>query len=204
MSSFEGDTRSTGCSRVLVYCASSESADSKFRRVASILGTALARASRTVVYGGGAQGSMGALASAALAAGGEVVGIQPKFMAELEWAHAGLSEMHLVETMAERKSLMLETSEAVVTLPGGSGTLEELFETISAKRLGLFVGPIIILNQDHYFDPCLKQLDACVGERFMDMRHKEMWTVVEEVEQVIAAIDGATPWSEEAIEFAAI
>jgi hypothetical protein len=113
-----------------------------------------------------------------------------------------LSELHLVETMAERKSMMLETAEAVVTLPGGSGTLEELFETISAKRLGLFLGPIIILNQDGYFDPCLAQLEACVDERFMDERHQEMWTVVEEVDQVIEAIDAAAAWREDAVEFA--
>ena len=191
-------------SRVLVYCASSKSADSKFQRVAADLGTVLARAARTIVYGGGAQGSMGALADAALAAGGNVVGIQPKFMAELEWSHLGVSEMHLVESMAERKAMMLATSGAVVTLPGGSGTLEELFETISAKRLGLYFGPIIILNQDGYFDPCLEQLEDCVSERFMDRRHKEMWTVVEEVGEVVAAIDTAPPWTRNAIEFAAI
>jgi hypothetical protein len=147
---------------------------------------------------------MGALADAALAAGGDVVGIQPKFMADLEWSHTGVSEMHLVESMAERKGMMLETSHAVVTLPGGSGTLEELFETISAKRLGLFLGPIIIVNQDRYFAPCLQQLEACLDERFMDRRHKEMWTVVEDVSEVVAAIDTASPWTRDAIEFAAI
>ena len=190
--------------RVLVFCASSKRAAPIFRDVARTLGRDLALAGCSVVFGGGAEGSMGALADGALDAGGRVVGIQPRFMAELEWTHTRLSEVHFVETMAERKSLMLASCDAVVTLPGGSGTLEEVFEAITAKRLGLFVGPIVFVNQQGYFDPCIEQLARCVKYDFMDERHLEMWSVVDRVEDTLDAIAKATPWSKEARAFAAI
>lgn len=190
--------------RVLVFCASSKSAAPEFRADAQMLGRDLARAGSTVVYGGGAFGSMGALADGALAAGGRVVGIQPRFMAELEWTHAHLTETHLVETMAERKSLMLASSDAVVTLPGGSGTFEEVFEAITAKRLGLFLGPIVFVNRKGYFDPCLEQLARCVEHDFMDARHLDMWSVVDRPEDVLDALAKATPWSEDARDFASV
>lgn len=190
--------------RVLVFCASSKSASPVFREAAASLGRELAQAGCSVVYGGGAEGSMGALADGAIGAGGRVVGIQPRFMAELEWTHSGLSEVHLVETMAERKSLMLASCDAVVTLPGGSGTFEEVFEAISAKRLGLFLGPIVFVNQEGYFDPCIELLARCVEYDFMDERHLDMWSVVEYPGEVLEAIKNAVPWSKDAREFAAV
>lgn len=190
--------------RVLVFCASSKSADPIYREAAAELGRVLAGSGRSVVYGGGSEGSMGALATAALAAGGKVVGIQPHFMAELEWTHPGLSELNLVETMAERKSLMLASCDAVVSLPGGSGTLEELFDAITAKRLGLFLGPIVFVNQGGFFDPVLAQLAHCVERDFMDRRHLSMWSVVDGPEGVLAALQSAVPWSQDAVEFAAV
>jgi hypothetical protein len=190
--------------RVLVFCASSRSCDPIYHEAAGRLGRTLARASMTIVYGGGAVGSMGALADAALEAGGEVVGIQPRFMRDLEWSHAGLTELQLVEDMQERKRRMLECADAVVALPGGSGTLEELFEAITAKRLGFFLNPIILVNQRGFFDPCIATLERCVEERFMDGRHREMWQVVAEPEQVPRAIEVAAPWDASAQDFAAI
>ena len=190
--------------RVLVFCASSKSANPVFREAAAALGRVLARSRLCVVYGGGAEGSMGALADAALGEGGRVVGIQPRFMAEREWTHRGLSELHLVETMAERKHLMLESCDAIVTLPGGSGTLDEVFEAITAKRLGLFLGPIVFINQMGFFDPCLTQLEHCMDHDFMDRRHAQMWSVVTEPAEVPAAFAAAAPWSAYAVEFAAI
>lgn len=190
--------------RVLVFCASSKSADPMFREAAARLGRVLARSGRSVVYGGGSEGSMGALASAALDEGGKVVGIQPRFMAKLEWTHPGLSELHLVETMAERKSLMLSSCDAVVTLPGGSGTLEEVFDAITAKRLGLFLGPIVFVNQAGFFDPCLAQLERCVERDFMDRRHTKMWSVVDDPAEVLSAFEAAPPWSKDAVAFAAV
>lgn len=125
--------------RVTVYCASSSAAHPEFAQAAHNLGTLLAREGATTVYGGGAIGSMGRLADGALAADGRVVGILPRFMGDLEWAHPRLSEVIWTETMAERKQRLAAEGDAMVTLPGGTGTLEELLEVLTLKRLGLFL-----------------------------------------------------------------
>jgi uncharacterized protein (TIGR00730 family) len=131
-----------------------------------------------------------------------VVGVPPRFMAELEWGHDRISELHLVDDMRTRKHEMLSRSQGVVALPGGSGTLEELLEAISLKRLGLYLGPIVLVNTKRYFDPLLALLVTAVAERFMDERHLAMWQVVDEPEQVPAELANAAPWSEDARSFA--
>jgi len=190
--------------RVLVFCASSRSCHPDYHAAASRLGRLLAEARLSIVYGGGATGSMGALADAALAAGGRVVGVQPQFMYDLEWAHPGLTQLHRVQDMQERKRRMLELSDAVVVLPGGSGTFEELFEFLTAKRLGIFFGPIVLVNQRGFFDPCLALLERCIDEAFMDSRHREMWTVVGAVDEVVPRLEEAPQWSAQARSFAAL
>jgi uncharacterized protein (TIGR00730 family) len=187
---------------VLVFCASSRTCDPIFHGAAAKLGRALALAGDTVVYGGGSVGSMGALADAALGVGGRVVGIQPHFMRELECTHPELSQLVLVEDMQTRKREMLEIADAVVTLPGGSGTFEELFEAITSKRLGLFRKPIVSVNQRGFFDPFLSMMQRSVDERFMHDTHLEIWQTVERVEDVGIALRDAPEWSERAIEFA--
>lgn len=189
---------------VCVYCASSQACDAEYHEVARTLGGLLARAGCTVVYGGGRAGSMGALADGALAAGGHIVGVIPRFMVDLEWGHDDLTELHVVEDMRTRKHEMLTRASAVVALPGGTGTLEELFEAITLKRLGLFLGPIVIVNTRGYYDPLLAQLEAAIGERFMDTRHASMWTVVDGPEDVLAAIDAAVSWGEDSRDFAVV
>lgn len=180
---------------VVVYCASSFVCEPQFHDVARRLGGLLAVAGCTVVYGGGRSGSMGALAEGALAAGGRVVGVIPKFMVDLEWGNDDLSELHVVEDMRTRKHEMLTRATAVVALPGGTGTLEELLEAITLKRLGLFLGPIVIVNTRGYYDPLLAQLAAAIEGRFMDARHDGMWTVVAEPEAVLPAIESSPQWS---------
>ncbi len=180
---------------VCVYCASSGACAPRFHDVARQLGALLAGAGWTVVYGGGRVGSMGALAEGALSAGGRVVGVIPKFMVDLEWGNDDLSELHVVEDMRTRKHEMLTRASAVVALAGGCGTLEELFEAITLKRLGLFLGPIVIVNTDGYYDPLLAQLTAAIDRRFMDARHDRMWTVVADALQVLPAIRTAPVWS---------
>ncbi len=187
---------------VLVFCASSRSCDPAFHAAAAELGRALARAGDSIVYGGGGVGSMGALADAAIAEGGRVIGIQPRFMRELEWTHAALTELVLVEDMQERKREMLRRADAIVTLPGGSGTFEELFDALTAKRLGLFPKPIVIVNQGGFFEPLFTLLRRSVEERFMHENHLGMWQAVDHVHEVLAAIHGATPWPAHAVEFA--
>jgi len=187
---------------ICVYCASSQRCAAVYHDAAHRLGAVLASAGFTIVYGGGATGSMGAVADGALARGGRVVGVLPRFMAELEWGHDRLSELHLVDDMRTRKHEMLSRSEGVVALPGGSGTLEELLEAISLKRLGIFLGPIVLVNTQGFFAPLLEILERAVAEHFMDERHRTMWQVVAEPEQVPAALTAAPPWSEDARRFA--
>lgn len=189
---------------VCVYCASSRACDEDYHEVARTLGRLLANAGCTVVYGGGRSGSMGALADAALAAGGRIVGVIPRFMVDLEWGHDDLTELHVVEDMRTRKHEMLTRSSAVVALAGGTGTLEELFEAITLKRLGLFLGPIVIVNTRGYYDALLAQLATAVAERFIDARHEAMWTVVAGPEDVLPAIESAAAWGAEARDFAVV
>ncbi|MCB9555308.1 MAG: TIGR00730 family Rossman fold protein [Deltaproteobacteria bacterium] len=190
--------------RICVYCGSSEAADHSYLRAARRLGEALAEAAHTVVYGGGAVGSMGALADGALAAGGQVIGIMPHFMAELEWGHACLSELQYVEDMRTRKHLMLTGSDAVVTLPGGSGTYEELFEALTLKRLGIYLQPIILVNTNDYFSAFFELFEKSIGERFMNPRHRDMWTVVAEPDEVLDVLEHPTAWPADARDFAPV
>jgi len=189
---------------VCVYCASSRIAHPDYRDAARRVGEVLADAGITIVYGGGAVGSMGALADGALARGGRVVGILPRFMAELEWGHKGLSDLQLVEDLRTRKHMMLALSQAAIALPGGSGTLEELLEAITLKRLGLYLNPILLVNTRGFFQPLLETLARSVEERFMDPRHLLMWQVVETPEAIPAALASAPPWSAAARDFAAV
>jgi hypothetical protein len=190
--------------RVCVYCGSSRQCDPVYFAAAECLGRELARNGATIVYGGGAVGLMGALAQGALAEGGKVIGIIPGFMNELEWGHKSITELRIVRDMHERKRLMIQNANAVVALPGGSGTFEELLEAISLKRLALFLGPIVLLNTQSYFDPLLLALERSISERFMDPRHKSMWSVVKEPDEVLPAIRSAPPWDASSLKFAGV
>lgn len=189
---------------VCVYCASSRSSHPEYREAAFQLGVTLAEHGYSIVYGGGAVGSMGSLADGALSRGGRVVGVLPRFMAELEWGHKRLSELQLVEDMRTRKHLMLTRSRAAIALPGGCGTLEELLEAITLKRLGLYVNPIVLVNTRAFFQPLIEQLSHAVAEHFMDKRHLQMWQVVARPEEVPQALENAPPWNAEARDFAAV
>jgi len=155
-----------------------------------------------VVYGGGAKGLMGQLADTILAYGGKIKGVIPRFMDEIEWGHKEVSDFEYTDTMHERKARLLEGADAIVALPGGTGTLEELLETITLKRLGLYTGPIIILNTDGFYDPLRQMLEKCIMEQFMDSRHRDMWSFVDFPEDVLKTIHNATEWNENAISFA--
>jgi len=190
--------------KVCVYCASSRQSNSAYRTAARRLGEILANNSITVVYGGGAVGSMGALAEGALSSGGRVVGIIPHFMVEMEWANKKISDLIIVNDMAERKKKMIEGVDAVIALPGGSGTLEELMEAITWKRLGIYLNPIILVNTKRFFDPLIELLEKCVSEKFMDQKHNNMWSVVKEPVDVLPTILATPEWYKNARHFAAI
>ena len=193
---------SNNCRQVCVYCASSEQADPVHADTARRLGGLLAGRGDTVVYGGGASGSMRALADGALNAGGKVIGVMPRFMQELEWAHPEITQLIVTQDMHDRKRRMMKMADAVVALPGGSGTFEELLEAITWKRLGLFTRPIVLVNTGGYFDPLIAQLEIAIEGRFMDQRHRSMWTVAASAEEVPAAIDDSPDWSSSARNFA--
>jgi len=198
------EVMSSRIQKVCIYCASSRQANPEYADAARRLGRFLAESDITIVYGGGAVGSMGALADGALSANGRVIGVIPRFMVDLEWGHTGLSELRVVDHLHERKRLLIEGTDALIGLPGGSGTLEEMLEALTWKRLGLYLKPIVLLNTRGYFAPLFAQLEAAISERFMDPRHRAMWQVAERVEDILPAIEAAPSWSSEARGFAAL
>ena len=147
---------------------------------------------------------MGAMADSALSTGAHVHGVIPHFLNTVEHGHQKLSKLEVVEDMRERKHRMLLDSDAVVSLPGGSGTFEEVFEALTLKRLGDFLGPIVLINTNRYFDRLVDFLEHSVSERFMSEMHREMWSIVDEPEQVFDAIGSARVWSPDARKFAAV
>ena len=190
--------------RICVYAASSVQVHPHYQQVAYALGEALAQNGHSLVYGGGSSGLMGAVANGALAHGGEVIGILPKFMADLEWGHPGLTELRLVEDMRERKHQLLADSDAVIALPGGCGTLEELFEAITLKRLGIYFSPIILLNTRNYYAPLQTFMQQVIDEKFMNTEHIAMWTLVDSVEEVLPKILSTPKWREDAQDYAVV
>jgi len=190
--------------RVCVYCASSEHCDAVYHEAAHALGRSLALAGCTVVYGGGAVGLMGSLANGALEAGGQVIGIIPRFMTEVEWQHPGVANLEVVEDMRERKHRLLTGSDAVVALPGGCGTLEELFEAMTLKRLALYFNPIVLLNTNGFYTPLQGLLEQMIEQRFMNPEHRALWTMVDRVDQVLQTIRDTPRWSEDARSYAVV
>ncbi|MBL7751143.1 MAG: TIGR00730 family Rossman fold protein [Chitinophagaceae bacterium] len=174
--------------RICVYCASSARIDPKYFEATEVLAREFVKQGVEVVYGGGAYGLMGKLADTVLEEGGKIKGIMPQFMNEIEWAHKKVSDFEFTRTMHERKARFLEDIDGVVALAGGTGTLEELLEAITLKRLGQFTKPIVILNTAGFYDPLIQMLQRCVDERFMEERHLELWTFVDEPGDVLGAI----------------
>ena len=162
---------------VCVYCGSRVGASPAFEAAARATGTLIGRNGWQLVYGGGRAGLMGAVADAALAAGGRVVGVIPQTLMDREHGHTGLSELHVVQTMHERKRLMAERSDAFVALPGGIGTLEELFEVWTWRQLGYHDKPVGLLNVEGYYDRLLAFVDDMVGAGFVMPPQRELLQV---------------------------
>ena len=190
--------------RICVYCASSAKIDEIYFEATERLAKILVNSKVQVIYGGGGHGLMGKLADTVLAQGGQIKGIMPQFMNEVEWAHKKVTDFEFTNTMHERKAKFLENIDALIALPGGPGTLEELLEAITLKRLGQFTKPIIILNTTGYYDPLIQMLERCVEEKFLRPIHAEMWTFVHQPEEVMSAINQSMEWDENAISFAAV
>ena len=188
--------------RVCVYCASSAKIAKKYFDATEQLGKHLVENNVEVVYGGGAVGLMGKLADTVLEHGGEVIGIMPQFMRDVELHHKKVARFHFVGDMHERKKRFLDEADGLIALPGGCGTLEELLEALTLKRLGIFTGPIVILNTDGFYDPLETMLKRCIDENFMAQEHRKLWTTVREPEEILDALREAPTWSKDAIQFA--
>jgi len=190
--------------RVCVFCASSSQVDQKYILEAERLGEILSRNNIRMNYGGGAVGLMGAIANVMLNNNGLVTGVIPTFMVEVEWEHKGVKDMIHVKTMAERKQLLVKDVDAVIALPGSTGTLEELFEVMSNKKLGMFSKPIILVNTDGFYNSLVEMMKVIVQENFMRPEHLKIFTVVEKVDDVLDAIHTASPWGENAFKIASL
>lgn len=190
--------------KVCVFCASSHKVDEKYFKVAKDLGKILAQNNITTVYGGGAVGLMGAIADSAMENGGKVKGIIPSFMMDVEWGHKNITELILVEDMHERKKKLVEDIDAVVVLAGGSGTLEEVMEVITLKRLGKFTKPIVFVNTDGFYIDLFNFFDKMIEERFMREEHRAIWVSVNHPTEIINAIEKAPRWDESMINIAAV
>ena len=179
--------------RLCVFCGSSTGDAPAYTAAARALGTALARQGIGLVYGGAAVGLMGAVADAALAQGGEVIGVIPEALVRKEVAHGGLVDLRIVGSMHERKALMAELSDGFIALPGGLGTLEELFEVWTWAQLGYHAKPCALLNVAGFYDPLIAFLDSVVGHRFLKPAHRDMLVVASDSEELLAQLAAYQP-----------
>lgn len=174
---------------VCLYCGSSNRVSDAYKNAAHTLGTILGQRGYQLVYGGGRVGLMGIAADAALQAGAPVVGIIPEHIQVLEVDHTGLTELHIVDSMHTRKRMMVDRSDAFIILPGGLGTLDETFEILTWKQLRLHDKPVVVVNIDGYWDPMARMIDHMIAEGFAQPAHRNLFAVVNRVEDVPAALE---------------
>lgn len=170
---------------ITVFCGSRIGLSEKYKAGAIALGKELVKHGMTLVYGGGSVGLMGVIATTVLKEGGEVIGIIPKFLEEREVSHISLTELHIVDTMHERKAKMADLADGFIAMPGGPGTLEELVEVFTWAQLGLHDKPIGLLNVNAYYDPLITFLNHMTGEQFMKEKHRDMILVESEPDELI-------------------
>jgi uncharacterized protein (TIGR00730 family) len=180
-------------SSICVFCGSNDGADPAYLAAAEAVGSGLAQRGIRVVYGGGRVGMMGAVADAARAAGGEVVGVIPQQIFDLEIGHTGLDDLRVVGSMHERKALMAELSDAFVALPGGIGTLEELFEVYTWAQLGIHAKPLALLDVAGYYRPLAAFLDHAVAQRFLRPQTREMLAVADDLDGLLETLERWQP-----------
>lgn len=189
---------------VCVYSASSTKIGTVYFKAAEELGRLFADRHIRLINGAGSIGLMRSVADAVLENGGEVTGVIPRFMVEQGWHHKELTELIEVDSMHERKQKMADLSDAVIALPGGCGTLEELLEIITWKQLGLYLNPIVILNINGFFNPLLEMLERAIDENFMRRQHGDIWKVARTAEEAVELLYTTPVWDESIRKFAAI
>ena len=178
---------------VAVYCGSSFGANPLYVAQAQSLGAALVAHDLTLVYGGGRVGLMGTIADAVLAHGGQVIGVIPDFLADKELAHLGCTELHVVKSMHERKLMMADRADAFVAMPGGYGTLEELFEVLTWGQLGLHRKPVALLNVDGYYDHLLLALDRMRDDQLLRAENRTQLLQAADPEDLLAQLAAYQP-----------
>ena len=176
-----------------VYCGSSSRVDERYKTAAANLGALIAARGLQLVYGGGRVGLMGIVADAALGAGAPVVGIIPEHIQALEVEHTGLTELHVVDSMHTRKRMMFDRSDAFVVLPGGLGTLDEAFEMLTWRQLKLHEKPVVFVDIDGFWRPFLRLVDHMVAQGFCRPENRDLFQVVETVEEVFGALAAPQP-----------
>lgn len=194
------DAMSRPLQRLCVYCASNDGARPGYLAAARALGSLMAQRGLVLVYGGGRTGLMGAVADSALAAGGCVEGVMPHGLVEREVAHQELSALHVVDSMHERKAMMAEMGDAFLALPGGLGTLEELFETWTWAQLGVHNKPVGLLDVDGYWQPLLRMMEHVDREGFLRGAPQEWLVIDDDVERLLQRLEqfqspSVRPWS---------
>ncbi|MCH7384589.1 TIGR00730 family Rossman fold protein [Acinetobacter dispersus] len=178
---------------ICVFCGSSLGNEPIYQQMAQATGQEIAAQGKTLVYGGGRSGLMGVVADSALQAGGRVIGVIPNALVDRELAHTGLTELHIVNNMHERKTKMAELSDAFVALPGGAGTLEEIFEQWTWSQLGIHQKPCAFLNVDGFYDDLIKMLHASVERGFSQERFVDRLIVAEQIKDILAAFSAYQP-----------
>jgi uncharacterized protein (TIGR00730 family) len=181
--------------RLCVFCGSSTGNRPEYRDAARRLGELLSGRGIGLVFGAGHVGLMGVLADAVLRGGGEAVGVIPQALVDKELAHRGLTALHVVATMHQRKALMADLADGFAALPGGYGTADEFFEVLTWAQLGLHAKPIGLLNVGGFFDPLLAWLDRCVGDAFLRPEHRELLRTSSDPAELLEALLGYTPAS---------
>jgi len=190
--------------KVCVFAASSPGISELYLEASREMAGILVDEKITMSYGAGSVGIMGAMADHMLEKEGKVTGVIPGFMKDMGWAHPHLKDMIVVDTMHERKSLMISEVDAIIAMPGGVGTLEELLEVITLKQLGQFLKPIIILNTNNFYDPLLQHFKIMVDQQFMRPLHEGIWRVATEPSEVIKLIQDEPDWDASSIKYAAV
>lgn len=173
---------------ICIYCGSSNRVADEHKESARRIGRQIGERGLQLVYGGGRVGLMGIAADSALDAGGEVIGIIPAHIQELEVEHTNLTELHVVDSMHTRKRMMFDRSDAFVILSGGLGTLDEFFEIITWKQLGLHDKPVVIVNGGGYWQPMIDMLNHMIGAGFAQPAHLNLFRVVDDVDQIFDAL----------------
>jgi uncharacterized protein (TIGR00730 family) len=189
---------------VTVFCASSKKTSEKYLNATREIADILIDHQINVIYGGGAVGLMGCLADRYIERGGTIRGVIPDFMVKVEWGHPLVRDMVVVRDMHERKKLLITNTDAVIALPGGTGTLEELMEVLSLKRLGKFHKPVILVNTDGFYNKLIDFFEKMVEENFLRHEHLDAYRVISTPSELIQAINDSPVWDQDAINSASV